>query len=132
MRSKAELQTFDAVRRYVVRVLRNFDASRRSSYESGFQRSLEEFGNMLHPAGYDGRRSRADLINGLKSPPLRKSAAALRNMQGVRSHIKTFFAGVKKDPSDHRYLYGYEDAYWQLQCMIDKRGHATAFKETPE
>jgi len=126
--SKAELLTIEAVRAYTADVLSGF-TSPLTRYEVGFQSSFEEFGNVLHPAGYDRSRSRSEIIAGLRRPATdwhprhavgrpKTSSAVVRSIEAVRQYLDDHFALTKQDPSDDRFLYGYEDTYWLLWNLI--------------
>ena len=110
--SKAELQTIEAVRAYTADILTGFNTPPRARYEAGFQAGFEELGNVLHPAGYHRDRSWNKIIAGLRKAPTKTSTARLQSIEAVRQYLDDFFAGTKKDPSDNRFLYGYEDANW--------------------
>ena len=68
--------------------------------------------------------SRSKVIAGLQKPPTKTSRARLPTVEAVREHLDVVFAGTKKDPSDNRYLYGYEDAHWFLWTYVDPTGFA--------
>jgi hypothetical protein len=130
--SKAELQTIEAVRAYTARTLSGFNTAPRTRYEAGFQSSFEEFGNVLHPAGYDRHRSRSEIVAGLRKPPTKTSKAHLQSIEAVRQYLDDNFALTKKDPPDNRFLYGYEDAYWLLWSLVDPMGYAAAVDYLPQ
>jgi hypothetical protein len=130
--SRAELQTIDAVRAYTADILRGFNTLPRTRYEAGFQASFEELGNVLHPAGYHRGRSRNTIVTGLRKPPTKTSTEALQSIEAVRHYLDGFFVGTKKDPSDNRFLYGYEDANWLLWSLVDPMGHTAAQKHLPQ
>ena len=130
--SKAELQTIEAVRAYAVDILVGFNAPPRTRYEAGFQAGFEELGNVLHPAGYHRDRSRNDLIAGLRKPPTKTSTTSLQGIEAIRQYLDGFFADAKKDPSDNRFLYGYEDANWLLWSLVDPMGYAAALDYLPQ
>ena len=130
--SKAELKTIEAVRAYTVDILKTFNTAPRTRYEAGFQAGFEELGNVVHPSGYHRGRSRNDLIAGLRKPPMKTSTTSLQSVEAVLQYLDDFFAGTKKDPSDNRFLYGYEDANWLLWSLVDPMGHAAASNYLPE
>ena len=86
---------------------------------------------MLHPAGYHRDRPRPALVKALRSRYPTECSARLQNMEDISRFLDRYFVSAKEDPSDNRYLYGYEDANWRLWSLIDPRGHAAAFKCLP-
>jgi hypothetical protein len=120
--SKAELSTLEAVRAYSADILSGF-TNPLTQYESGFQSSFEEFGNVLHPAGYDRHRSRSEIIAGLRKSPTKTTKAHLQSIEAVRRYLDDHFAVAN---ADNRFLYGYEDTYWLLWSLIDPVGYAAA------
>jgi hypothetical protein len=124
--SKAQFKTIEAVRNCTTDILKGFNRAPLTRYEMGFQASFEEFANHLHPAGYSRDRPRNKLIAALRRPPTKPSTARLQSIEAVRQYLDDFFAGIKKDPSDNRFLYGYEDANWFLWRYVDPMGYATA------
>jgi hypothetical protein len=130
--SKAQFQTIEAVRACTADVLGRFQDIPLTRYEAGFQSSFEEFGNVLHPAGYDRHRSRSEIIAGLRKPPTKTSKAHLQSIEAVRQYVDEHFAATKKDPPDNRFLYGYEDTYWLLWSLVDPMGHTAAQGYLPQ
>jgi hypothetical protein len=130
--SKAELPTIEAVRAYSADILSSFNTKPRTRYEAGFQASFEEFGNVLHPAGYDRHRSRSEIVAGLTKPPPTTSKADLQSIEAVRQYLDDHFAATKKDPPDNRFLYGYEDTHWLLWSLVDPMGHVAAQDHLPD
>jgi hypothetical protein len=130
--SKAELQTIEAIRAYAVEILKGFGTLPRTDYFAGFRASFEEFSHHLHSAGYQRNRSRNVLMAGLQKPPAKVSKAELQNVEAVRLYLDEFFEGVKEDPSDNRFLYGYEDANWLLWSLVDPMGYEAARKHLPK
>jgi hypothetical protein len=124
--SKAELQTIEGVRAYTARTLSGFNTAPRTRYEAGFQSSFEEFGNVLHPAGYDRYRSRSEIVAGLRNPPTKTSKAHLQSMEAVRQYLDDHFEVTKNDPPDNRFLYGYEDTHWLLWSLVNLMGFEAA------
>jgi hypothetical protein len=124
--SKAQFQTIEAIRACTADVLSRFQDCPLTRYEAGFQAGFEELGRALHPAGYHRERSRSELIAGLRKPPTKTSMARFPTVEAVREYLDVVFAGTKKDPSDNRYLYGYEDAHWFLWTYVDPMGFEAA------
>jgi hypothetical protein len=124
--SKTHFQTIEAIRACTADVLSRFQDTPLTRYELGFQMGFEELGRMLHPAGYDRRYPRSELIAGLRKAPTKTSTARLPTVEAVRKHLDVVFAGTKEDPSDNRYLYGYEDANWFLWSYVDPMGFKAA------
>jgi hypothetical protein len=120
--SKAVFQTIEAIRACTADVLSRFQDTPLTRYEAGFQAGFEELGRLLHPAGYDRERSRSELIAGLQKPPTKTSTAKLPTIEAVREHLDYVIACNKKQPSDNRYLYGYEDANLFLWSYVDPMG----------
>jgi hypothetical protein len=129
--SKAKLPTIESVRAYTADVLSGF-TSPLTRYEAGFQSSFDEFGNVLHPAGYHRHRSRSEIIAGLRKRPTRTSSANVQSIEAVRRYIDDNFALTKKDPPDDRFLYGYEDVYWLLWSLVDPMRYGAATVHLPE
>jgi hypothetical protein len=88
----------EAVRACTADVLSRFQDIPLTRYEAGFQSSFEEFGNVVHPAGYDRHRSRSEIIAGLRKPPAQTSKAHLQSIEAVRQYVDEHFAATKKDP----------------------------------
>ena len=130
--SKRSFKLSEAVRAYSVDILTGLNTTPRTRYEAGFQASLEEFGNVLHPEGYRRDRSRNELIVGLRKPPTKTSTAELQSIEAVRQYLDDHFALSKKDPPDDRFLYGYEDANWLLWSLVDPMGYAVAEDYLPQ
>ena len=128
---KAQFKTIEAVCRCTADILKSFDRPTLTRYESGFRDSLEEFARVLHPAGYDRCRTRSQLIAALGRRKVGVSKAHLPDIQSVRKYLDEFFAGVAKDPSDNRYLYGYEDGHWLIWNYVDPMGFKAANKYLP-
>jgi hypothetical protein len=124
--SKAQFQTIEAIRRCTADVLSRFPDYPLTRYEAGFQAGFKELGRALHPAGYHRLGSRSELISGLRKPPTKTSTARLPTVEAVRGYLDLVFADNKKDPSDNRYLYGYEDAHWLLWTYVDPMGFEAA------
>jgi hypothetical protein len=124
--SKEHFQTIEAIRTCTADVLSRLQDTPLTRYELGFQMGFEELGRLLHPAGYDRERLRSELIAGLRKPPTKTSTARLSTVEAVREYLDAVFAGTKKNPSDNRYLYGYEDAHWFLWTYVDPMGFKAA------
>jgi hypothetical protein len=130
--SKAVFQTIEAIRACTADVLSRFQDTPLTRYEAGFQAGFEELGRVLHPAGYHRDRSRSELIAGLREPPTKTSTARLPTIEAFRQYLDDHFALSKKDPSDNRYLYGYEDANWFLWTYVDPMGFEAAQGYLPQ
>ena len=67
-----------------------------------------------------------ELIAGLRKPSTKCTMATLQHIKAVRSELADTFVGVAADPSDNKFLYGYEDAHWLLLGLVDPSMRATA------
>jgi hypothetical protein len=130
--SKAELQTIEALRAYMLGILRNLNESPLTRYQEGFRSSVEEFASLLHPDGYLRNRRTTGLIDGLEQPPTKASKAKLRSIEDVRQYLDKDFELSKNDPADNRFLYGYEDATWLIWSMVDPMGLVAATDYLPQ
>ena len=120
--SKAVFQTVEAIRGCTADVLSRFQDTPLTRYAAEFQAGFEELGRLLHPAGYHRERSRSELIAGLRKSSTKTSTARFQTVEAVRAYLDVVFAEIKKDPSDNRYFYGYEDAHWFLWTYVDPMG----------
>ena len=130
-RSKAQLKTIEAVCKCTVDILKGFDRAPLTRYESGFRDGLEEFAKLLHPAGYDSRRTRSELVAALRRRKAGASKAHLSDIESVRKYLDEIFAGTAEDPSDTRYQYGYEDGHWLIWSYVDPMGYKAAQSHVP-
>jgi len=130
--SKAQFQTIEAIRACTAHILSRFQDTPLTRYELGFQMGFEELARMLQPAGYHRDRSRSELIAGLRKPSTETSKAYLQTVEAVRQFLVGHFARSKKDPSDNRYLYGYDDAHWLLWTYVDPMGIEAAQGYLPQ
>jgi len=116
--SRRDLRTIQAIRDCAADILKDCQTKPHNPYDAGFQAALEEIGRMLDPGGYNRVRPMTKLVGALQKASAANSKARLQSVEAVRDYLKRFFAGVMKDPSDNPYLYGYEDANWQLWRMV--------------
>jgi hypothetical protein len=124
--SKAQFQIIEAMRACTASVLSDFQDVPLTRYELGFQMGFEELGRLLNPKGYDRRHSRSELIAGLRQPSTKTSTTGLPSVQAVREYLDHVIASNKEQPSDNRYLYGYEDAHLFLWSYVDPMGFEAA------
>jgi hypothetical protein len=116
----------ESLRAYVADSLCGLNASPLNHYETGLKEAFKEFARTLDPAGYHPDRSMSELIAGLRKPSTKCTMARLQNIKTVRSSLYSTLMSFANDPSDNRFLYGFEDAHWLLLGLVDPSMRATA------